>query len=210
MNSNNQVTIFNITLHNWGPSKAPVGYLDYVRIGAIEDDPLLLFFDDFSESDLNDVYIEFPANLPFNYQGKPNYSLETLDQSTVIRLQSNLQSNQMSGLQISKTFDTGTSPIRLEIRFNTLVQSATTSIDGFINVWLSNADNSRADWFGLAAWTYGADRNFAGTPFGSVPLDFKDNTWYRLVVTGSGDQEIRASIIDDETARELNRSKLRL
>jgi outer membrane protein assembly factor BamD (BamD/ComL family) len=39
---------FSITLHNWGPSKAPVGYLDYVRIGAIEDDPTV--YDSFNNT----------------------------------------------------------------------------------------------------------------------------------------------------------------
>jgi hypothetical protein len=39
---------FSITLHNLGPSKAPVGYIDYVRIGAIEDDPTV--YDSFNDT----------------------------------------------------------------------------------------------------------------------------------------------------------------
>ncbi|MCK7516208.1 MAG: hypothetical protein MZV64_00005, partial [Ignavibacteriales bacterium] len=39
---------FNIAVNNYGPSKALVGYVDYVRMGAIEDDPTL--YDNFSNS----------------------------------------------------------------------------------------------------------------------------------------------------------------
>jgi len=39
---------FSVILHNYGPSKAPVGYIDYVRIGAIEDDPTI--YDDFDNT----------------------------------------------------------------------------------------------------------------------------------------------------------------
>ena len=173
-------------------------YFDYIRIGAIEDDPSLLFFEDFDGPALDETYKEFPTNPSYDYRGKPNYSLETLDQSTVIRMRSSLQANQMRGLLVSKIFSPGPNPIRLEIRFNTLIQSRTRSIDGFMNVWLLDSDNSRFNWVGLAAWNYGSERTFAGKPF-----NFKDNTWYRLVITGSSDQEIRASIIDDETGKEL-------
>ena len=33
--------MLDIALNNYGPSKEPVGYIDYVRMGAIEDDPML-------------------------------------------------------------------------------------------------------------------------------------------------------------------------
>lgn len=42
---------FNIAVNNYGPSKALVGYVDYVRMGAIEDDPTL--YDGFNMSTYN-------------------------------------------------------------------------------------------------------------------------------------------------------------
>jgi outer membrane protein assembly factor BamD (BamD/ComL family) len=42
---------FNIAVNNYGPSKALVGYIDYVRMGAIEDDPTL--YDGFNMSTYN-------------------------------------------------------------------------------------------------------------------------------------------------------------
>ena len=187
-----------VALDNNGPSEAPVGYVDYVRMGAIEDDPTLLFFDDLDGPVLSDDYKAFPTNPSYDYQGEPNFSFETIDGSTVLRMQSNLQPNQFRGWQISRIFTPGTNPVLLEVRFNTLVQSSATSIDGFLNVWLLDGDDSQFIWTGLSAWSYGLDRYFAGEAF-----DFKDNTWYRLVIIGSKTQELRALLYEDKTGKEL-------
>jgi hypothetical protein len=156
-----------------------------------------LFFDDFNGPTLDDNY---EASLPGpNYQGAATYSLEMLDGSSVLHLHNELNDLQIKGWQISNVFKFGISSIRLEVRFNTLVQSPTTGIDGLLEIWLLKADNSDDNIrVGLFAAGYGPDRSFAGIPF-----DFRDNTWYHLVITGSRDQEMRASVFDDNMEKEL-------
>lgn len=154
-----------------------------------------LFFDDFNGPSLRSVYAESPL---FN-QGTPEYSFETLDDFSVIRLQNRLSDYQQKGWQISTVFRPGTNPIRLEIRFNSLVQSPTTGIDGLLEIWLLKADNSDDNIrVGLFASDFGPTRSFVGIPF-----DFSDNTWYHLVIIGSRDQEMRASVFDDKMEKEL-------
>jgi outer membrane protein assembly factor BamD (BamD/ComL family) len=155
-----------------------------------------LFFEDFNGPTLSNAY---EASLPKqDYQGAPDYSFETLDQASVLRLHNRLQDRQSRGWQISTAFKPSTNSIRLEVRFNTLVQSPTTSIDGFLAIWLLDADDSDSVVVWLFGSNYGSDRFFVHTPF-----DFKDNTWYHLVITGSRDQEMQASIYDDKVEKEL-------
>ena len=154
-----------------------------------------VFFDDFNGPSLRNVYEEFP--LP--NQGIPEYSFETLEDFSVIRLQNRLSDTQRKGWQITTVFNIYSTPFRLEVRFNTLRQSPSTSIDGFLEIWLFAADDANSNYVvGLFASDYGSVRSFQGMPF-----NFSDNTWYRLVITGTNDRKYRASVYNDSLAQEL-------
>jgi outer membrane protein assembly factor BamD (BamD/ComL family) len=47
---------FKFAINNFGPSTAPHGYVDYVRMGAIEDDPNILVYDNFNSSTYDGSY----------------------------------------------------------------------------------------------------------------------------------------------------------
>jgi hypothetical protein len=101
------------------------------------------------------------------------------------------------------------STMRLEARFNTLVQSEKTGIDQLLEIWLIDTSNSsRYDKVALMAPYYGTGRLFTsdsgitGSAF-DRDIDFKDNTWYRLVITGSMTQQVRASLYNDDGTTEI-------
>jgi tetratricopeptide (TPR) repeat protein len=188
---------FVVALDNYGHSRAPVGYIDFARMGNAKDDPLI-FFDDFNGPVLDEIYNALPKYLIPNYKGMPDFSFEMLDRSTVLRLRNNLQPEQSVGWQTTTIFPVETAPIRFEVRFNTMVQSRLTSIDGFLTVGLIDGGNKRYNRVDLFAGNYGKDRTFAGKPFA-----IKDKTWYRLVLTGLVGQEITAALYDDETGKIL-------
>ena len=156
--------------------------------------PRTLFFDDFDGPSLGKEYGAFP----FPSNGNPEYTFETLDEVSVLRLKNELSDHQIKAWEISKVFDIYSKPVRVEVRFNTMLQSRTTSIDGFIQVWMISNDGSGDYASGLFAGANGTDRNFQGDPF-----DFEDYTWYRLVITGTKDQKYRTSIFDDMLTNEL-------
>jgi outer membrane protein assembly factor BamD (BamD/ComL family) len=193
---------FVVALDNYGGAIAPVGYADFARFGAIEDDPVL-FFDDFNGPVLDITYKALPAGRTPQYKGMPSFSFEMLDRSTIVRLKGTLEPGQSNGLQTTIFFDVGANPIHLEVRFNTMVQSPTTSIDGFLEVGLLDKNTTRYDKVGLFAGNFGRDRTFAGKPY-----DIKDKTWYRLVITGSKGQVIQAALVDDETGKVLTETGL--
>jgi hypothetical protein len=191
-----------VGLNNFGPSTAPVGYIDYVRMGAIDEDPVL-FFDDFNGPVLDEVYTPISNLLVPNYKGMPEYSFAMLDRSTVLRLRNNLQPGQSVGWQTDTIFHSDATPFHLEVRFNTMIQSRTTSIDGFLDVGLIDGSNIKYTGVGLFAGNYGMERTFAGRP-----LDIKNSTWYRLVIVGAKGQEIRASLLDDASGEVLAETSL--
>ena len=155
-----------------------------------------LFFDNFDDATSLSNYMEF-SSLPTN--GTPEYSFETLDDFSIIRLQSQLSDNQLKAWQIRPVFNIYSAPFRLEVRFNTLRQSRSTSIDGFFVIWLFATEDSNASHqIGLYAFDYGSNRYFQGMTF-----NFRDNTWYHLVITGTKDQKYRASVYDDLLKQEL-------
>ncbi len=96
---------------------------------------------------------------------------------------------------------------RYEVRFNTVTQSTSTSIDGFIEVWVLNSTNfNKYDLVSLFGGYYGThiffdavssvtgnntQQDSAGT--GKIT----NNTYYRLVLQGGTNQNIRASLYDD-------------
>ena len=151
-----------------------------------------LFFDDFNEGVLRNTYKELSSAT----NGSPEYSFEVLDDSSVIRLKNRLRDYQVIGWEISDVFNA--SPIRVEIRFNTLRQSLTTSIDGFLEVRLIAADYSNYYVITMFAGNWGQDWEFTG-----IPIDLKNNTWYRLVIAGTQGQKYRASLYDDLLETEL-------
>ena len=99
------------------------------------------------------------------------------------------------------------------MRFNTLVQSPTTSIDGFIEIWLIDAANSdRYDIISPFGGSYdGNPTFFVGSSidgrYTPTSFQYQNNTWYHLKLQGIPGQNIRASICDD-SGRELIGSTL--
>jgi hypothetical protein len=183
-------------------------------LGANARAQTTLFFDDFNGPTLNPV---FQASLPngplgsgggnLTYLGAPNYSFGTLDGASVLRLTNTLNSRQRVGWNTNATFNA--SDFRLEVRFNSLVQSPTTSIDSFIEAWLiDNGNPSRFGFAGPHGQNFGTLRQFRGGSsidgqYVTQAFNFTDNTWYRLVLTGGSSQNIRASIFADDGTTEL-------
>lgn len=124
------------------------------------------------------------------FQGVSNFSFQSLDRSSVIRLQNILGDAQRRGWSSSTSFPSD-APIVYEARFNTLVQSSSTGIDELLEIWLLDSNNpDNYDLVALTAPGYGSDRVFtAGSSITNVGLDtgfpFENNTWYRMVISGS-------------------------
>ena len=60
----------NIRMNNWGSSaKDPRGYVDYVRMGAIEDDPKYIFYDHFSLQKYDGSYDRTKWKTAYNDSG---------------------------------------------------------------------------------------------------------------------------------------------
>jgi hypothetical protein len=173
------------------------------------------FFDDFNGPGLKTAYQAALPNAGWRfgspyavYNGPPNYSFQHLGGVTVIRIQDMLNDAQRTGWSSSEDFR-ATGPIRLEARFNTVVQSPTTAIDELLELWILDSTNlERYDKVALSAPDYGAARVFtAGSSITNTGLDtlfaFANNTWYRLVISGSPTQQIRLSVFDDSGSAEL-------
>jgi hypothetical protein len=175
---------------------------------------MTLFFDDFNGPTLNSA---FQAYLPtagqgdlannVTYSGAPNYAFQTLGGSSVLRLTNTLNNLQRVGWSTNTVFNVPN--FSYEIRFNTLVQSPTTSIDAFVEGWLLNA-NDPTQWAMVepCGANYSISRQFrAATSIGpsalTVALNYQNNTWYRLVIQGAAGQDVRASIFADDGVTEL-------
>ena len=97
-----------------------------------------------------------------------------------------------------------TSNFRYEVRFNTLTQSADASIDGFIEVWILDVANSnRFDIAGLFGASFSTDRRvYAGSAidgsYTNPVFNYQNDTWYRLVLEGGTNENIRASLYNDQ------------
>jgi hypothetical protein len=127
----------------------------------------------------------------------------------VIRLQNSFAGNaERRGWSSSTSFPTD-APILYEARVNTLVQSLSTGFDELLELWLIDAnDPNRYDIVALTAPGYDTVRYFAAgstiTDTGvDTPFLFTNNTWYRMVISGSRTQEVRASIYNDAGTVEL-------
>ena len=174
--------------------------------------PVSLFFDDFNGPTLNpmwqtnlpDAYCgSFPNGYPTPalYLGAPNFSFQTISGASVIRMTETLAPLQRVGWSSATNFVTG--DFRYDVRFNTLIQSSTTSIDGFIEIWIIDASNSsRYDIVSpFGGWYDASPYFFVGSTidntFTQTPFRYANNTWYHLVLQGAPGQNIRASIFDD-------------
>jgi Bacterial Ig domain/Immunoglobulin domain len=168
----------------------------------------VLLFDDFAGPGLNPAW---QASLPnakvgvvYNnaaYVGAPQYSFGTLDTNSVLQLTNTL--NPLSRVGWSSATNFAVSSFHYEARFNTLVQSAATSIDGFVEIWIFDPSNTnRYDIVSLFGGSNSNDpRFYVGSSidnfFTSPSYGYQNNTWYRLVLDAPVGQNIRASLYDD-------------
>lgn len=168
-----------------------------------------LFFDDFNGPHLSPIW---QASLPnahigvisdiVTYEGAPNYGFAMLDTNTVLRLTNTLSPLQRVGWSSVSNFTAA--DFHYEARFNTLNQSPSNSIDGFMEIWILDAANSnRYDIVSLFGGSYSADRRFfAGSSidnsYQSPSFGYQNNTYYRLVLDAPPGQNIRASLHGDD------------
>jgi subtilisin-like proprotein convertase family protein len=197
------------------------GGLDGLLLGdvAFTTGSNTLFFDDFSGPALNPAWqAVLPDNAPLagyaiypeTYIGAPNYAFQTLGANSVLRMTNTLSPQTRCGWSSAAGFTT--SRFRYEARFNTLNQSATNSIDGFIEIWLIDAANmSRYDLVGPNGANASANRQFcAGSSidnlFTNRTFAYQNNTWYRLVLACDASNKIRASLCSDDGTELIGQS----
>ncbi|HUA66415.1 MAG TPA: immunoglobulin domain-containing protein [Alphaproteobacteria bacterium] len=176
-----------------------------------------LFFDDFTGPSLNPIWQSnlpnaYCGSFPFgsaqiaSYAGAPGYYFSLLNSNTVIDVTNRMGPLQRRGWSSSTNFLAAN--FHYEARFNSLFISSTTSIDGFIEIWIMNATNNNlydivspfAGGFGGNPYMFfgsSIDNNYSQ---GSYAVT--NNTWYRLVLQCLPGQNIRASLCDDNE-REL-------
>jgi len=175
-----------------------------------------LFFDDFNGPTLNPNWqASLPnANIPFTdagpisatYLGAPSYGFQTLGGSSVLRMTDTMNNQQRVGWSSSAIYNP--SAFTYDVRFNTLVQSAATSIDDFIEIWLLDPTNpNRYDMVTLFGNKYATHPTFSfGSSidgvFGGQEYGYQNNTWYHLVIQDLPGQNIRLSL-DDDLGNEL-------
>src|ERR1017187_4122519 len=171
-----------------------------------------LFSDNFNGPQLNPLWV---TNLPYvpnaqgsppeTYVGAPSYQFETLGAVPVLRMNTSLPTFERAGWSLNKNFST--TDFRYEVRFNTLTQSSSTSIDGFIEVWVLNSTNfNKYDLVSLFGGYYGTHIFFdavSSVTGNNIQQDtlgtgtITNNTYYRLALHGGANQNIRASLCDD-------------
>ncbi len=170
-----------------------------------------LFFDDFNGPTLNPSWVpnglpttSNPGSYPFDvsYVGSPDVAFQTIDGASTLRMSTAQSPLHRVGWTLDSVFTNAS--FRYEVRFNTLTQSAATSIDGCIELWLLDAaDSNRCDIAGLfGSWYSTSPRFMTGSSIDQsyfVPgFAFQNNTWYRLILQGSRNANVRASLCDDE------------
>ncbi|MCE0499110.1 MAG: hypothetical protein LV481_14310 [Methylacidiphilales bacterium] len=196
------------------------GALMFLGVGAIFGQSVL-FFDDFAgpkldptwQASLPDAHcgsIPYGSSLIANCAGAPEFDFRSLGANSVVHIANSMGPLQRRGWSSSAVFVAR--DFRLEARFNTLNQSPTSSIDAFIELWLLDAnDDTRYDIVSPYGGGFGTDLYF----FTGSSLDkdyphssysYQNNTWYRLVLEGARDQNIRASLCDDNGKELIGRS----
>ncbi|WP_298233091.1 hypothetical protein [uncultured Azohydromonas sp.] len=169
-----------------------------------------LFFDDFNTLPGSAYQTALPT-APWRFAGSDSNvaqyigpsqaELQILDGATVLRMNDLMGNAQRKGWSTDKVFDTAHG-LRLEVRFNTMVQSPATAIDQLLELWLIDSENIQHYAQGaLLAPDYGRQRVFSaitsqggGTEF---PFEFQDNTWYRFSLEASRGGIILASVEPD-------------
>lgn len=173
-------------------------------------EPTTVFLDDFSDATLNPLWSgalpDAPGaggyTTPETYLGFPNYQFQILGVESVLRMSNSLSDLQRVGWSLQTNFCL--SDFRYDVRFNSLVQSSSTSIDAFMEIWiLDAADSNRYDIVSLFGGSYGSDRRFrASSSIAGTSSDqdfaFEDNTYYHLVLSGNSTNNVRASLFDDQ------------
>lgn len=171
-----------------------------------------LFFDGFDGPTLNPMW---QASLPnaslapyggigATYLGAPDYTFQTLNGYSVLVMSNNMSDLQRVGWNSGTSFDP--SAFTYEVRFNTLVQSSTTSIDSFIELWILDPTNpNRYDMVTLFGASYSTYLEFAvgstiDNTFNAQAFNYANDTWYRLVIQDLPGQNIRVSLNDDSGA----------
>ena len=168
-----------------------------------------LFLDNFNGLALSPLWVTRLPNAPVakgdyqneSYVGAPDYGFAKLGGASVLRMNTVLQPLQRAGWSLNTNFHSA--DFRYEVRFNTLVQSATNSIDGFIEIWvLDPTDFTRYDLVCLFGSDYSSNPQFqAASSISGSPLQagfaYQNNTFYRLVLHGGGAADLRASLCDD-------------
>ncbi|HEY1789901.1 MAG TPA: immunoglobulin domain-containing protein [Verrucomicrobiae bacterium] len=174
------------------------------------------FFDDFSGPSLNPIWQTNVPNAECGtgsgsgetaaYIGGSGYNFGLLGSYSVLNMTNKMGPLQRRGWSSSTNFLAAN--FRYEARFNSLYLSATSSIDGFIEIWIMNAtNNSLYDIVSPFAGNSGSSPYmFFGSSIDNhyAPGNFAcaNNTWYRLVLQCLPGQNIRASLCDDNE-REL-------
>jgi hypothetical protein len=172
-----------------------------------------LFFDDFQGQAIKALWqVDLPDNaysgsFPFGsfqtaaYLGAPHPRFEKRGTNTILRLTATLNNLQRLGWSSAASFTAA--DFVYDVRFNTLVQSPATSIDGFIEIWIIDAaDNRRYDIVSPFGGSYdGTPTFFVGSSIDGgctqAPFRYQNNTWYHLVLQAAAGGNLRASIYDD-------------
>ncbi len=172
-----------------------------------------LFYDGFDGPALNPIWqtnlpsSAYCGSFPFGsaqtatYLGAPTYSFGMLNSNSVLSLNDSLGQLQRRGWNTSSNFFANN--FRYEVRFNSLFLSQTSSIDGFVEMWIMNATNNNLyDIVSPFAGGYGSDLYmFFGSSVDNNYVKgsyvYANNTWYRLVLQCLPGQNIRASLCDD-------------
>jgi hypothetical protein len=146
----------------------------------------------------------FGTSLVASYAGAPSFVFQTFDGDSVLRLSNHMGPLQRRGWDSSTNFYTRS--FRYEVRFNTLQQSPTTSVDAFMEIWILDADRpDRYDIAGPYGGGFGTDLYFftgssIDDSYRHVGYVYQNNTWYRLVLEGAPGRHIRASLCNDDGA----------
>ena len=136
------------------------------------------------------------------YLGAPNYQFQTISNVPVLRMNTFMSNLQRVGWSLNTSFSAAN--FRYEVRFNTLIQSPATSIDAFVEIWILNATNYNSyDIVSLFGANSSTDPHFdAGSSVSGFTtyqsFIYQNNTYYRLVLQGNTNQNIRASLCDDQ------------
>jgi hypothetical protein len=139
--------------------------------------------------------------------GASHYQFQTISNVSVLRLSNSLTDLERVGWSLSTNFPA--QDFRYEVRFNTLIQSTETSVDSFIEIWVLNSTNfNQYDIVSLFGGSYGTVPEFdaASSITGLASQQgatYQNNAFYRLVLKGGPNQNIRASLLDDQ-GNELN------